>query len=361
MILDHDPSLTPADKSSLEKTLEKNQDVEDKIENCAVALSTSNETVKMEMGIGSTFQQVEKTLAQNENVEEKMIECADELHDVNKTLAQEVDKRYQLNRELMETGQKLSATQDILSNTQEVLAVAEKATEEASAQLVRSRKVHTKLRHEIIVNQRIEKVLFEEKERLRATLNHICDAVITTDMSGKVTYLNLVAETMTGWTLEEAKGHPLPDVFNIIHLQTDEAGPNLVELALEGKTNAGLARHTVLIQRSGNTFNIEDSATPIRDPHGNITGAVLVFHDITHAQKMATQMTYNASHDALTGLIDRREFERRLEYALLTGKQDRKQHTLLYLDLDQFKIVNDTYGHVAGDELLKQLTRMLQA
>ena len=290
-----------------------------------------------------------------------MIECVNELHEVKVALAQEIGDRDERNRELMETGQKLSATLGILSGAREVLAVAEKATEETAAQLVRSREAHAKLRHDITAGQRIEEALFEENERLRVTLNHIGEAVITTDMSGRVTYLNPVAETMTGWTSEEANGHPLPEVFNIIHSQTDESVPNPVELIFQGKTDVGLALHTVLIQRSGNTFNIEDSAAPIRDQYGKIIGAVLIFHDVTQARDLAALMTYQASHDALTGLIDRREFERRLEHALLTGKQDGKQHTLLYLDLDQFKIVNDTCGHIAGDELLKQLTGVLQA
>ncbi|MEO6824627.1 MAG: EAL domain-containing protein [Nitrosospira sp.] len=166
---------------------------------------------------------------------------------------------------------------------------------------------------------------------------------------------------MTGWTSEEVKGHPLQDIFHIIPAQSDESGPNPIELVCQGKTNVGLAIHTVLIQRSGNTFSIEDSAAPLRDPHGKVIGAVLIFHDVTQAIDMAAQMTFQASHDALTGLIDWREFERHLEHALLSFKQDGRQHTLLYLDLDQFKIVNDTCGHLAGDELLKQVTGLMQA
>ncbi|MEO7320882.1 MAG: EAL domain-containing protein, partial [Nitrosospira sp.] len=362
MTSNQDPPSSSADKPpSLEKALEKNQDVKDKIENSAVELSTVNETVKQEMAAGSTLPQVKNTLERSENVAEKMIECVVELHEVNEVLIQEIDDRDGLNRVLMETGQKLSVTQRALSNSQQVLAVSEKATEAATAQLMRSREVHSSLRHDVTAGLNIEKALFEEKERLRVSLNHIGDAVITTDMSGNITYLNLVAETMTGWTSQEAKGHALPEVFNIIHSQTNESAPNPVELILRGKTEVGLAIHTVLIQRSGNTFDIEDSAAPIRDNHGKIIGAVLIFHDVTQARDLAAQMTYQASHDALTGLIDRREFERRLEHALRTGKQDDKQHTLLYLDLDQFKVVNDTCGYMAGDELLKELTSILQA
>lgn len=306
-----------------------------------------------------TLDENQNVKAKNENVEEKMIECVNELHEVKVALAQEVGDRPERDRELMETGQKLSATQRILSGAREVLAVAEKATEETAAQLVRSREAHAKLRHDIKAGQRIEKALFEENERLRVTLNHIREAVITTDMSGSVIYLNPVAETMTGWTSEEANGHPLSEVFNIIHSQTDESAPNPVELIFQGKTDVGLALHTVLIQRSGNTLNIEGSATPIRDQHGKIIGVVLIFRDVTQALDMTAQMTYQASHDALTGLIDRREFERRLEHVLSSDKQDGKRHALLYLDLDQFKIVNDTCGHMAGDALLKQVTTIL--
>jgi diguanylate cyclase (GGDEF)-like protein/PAS domain S-box-containing protein len=225
----------------------------------------------------------------------------------------------------------------------------------------RIKEIHSQLRRDLSEREIAEKALFEEKERLRVTLSCIGDAVITTDVAGKVTYLNPVAETMTGWSAQEAFGLPLPEVFQIVNAQTNEPVSNPVEKVLRDKEKTSLTPHTLLVQREGKTFPIEDSAAPIQDQHGEIMGAVLVFHDVTHAQKMALEMTYQATHDALTGLINRREFERRLEHALQTGKQDKKEHSLLYLDLDQFKVVNDTCGHTAGDELLKQLTGVLQA
>lgn len=202
--------------------------------------------------------------------------------------------------------------------------------------------------------------LFAEKERLRVTLSSIGDAVITTDNVGHITYLNPVAETMTGWSNEEAVGLPLTQAFVIVHEHTNETAPNPVDSVLQDGQLATLAENSLLIQRGGATFAIEDSAAPIRDSQGNLIGVVLVFHDVSQARKMTAQMSHQASHDALTGLINRREFERRVELSLQSSKLQNKQHSLLYLDLDQFKIINDTCGHMAGDELLRQLTSMLQ-
>ncbi|WON72758.1 EAL domain-containing protein [Nitrosospira sp. Is2] len=248
-----------------------------------------------------------------------------------------------------------------LPNLGVLLALSREVKAGLRRDITAGQEIQTGLRRNITEGKLIEKVLFTEKERLRVTLGCIADAVITTDIAGNVTYLNPVAETMTGWASKEASGLPLPEVFSIINSQTMEVAPNPVERVLLEKRPMGLALHTLLVQRSGMTFPIEDSAAPILDQHGEIVGTVLVFHDVTHAEKMAMQMTHQASHDALTGLINRREFERRLDHALVTAKVDAKQHTLLYLDLDQFKIVNDTCGHMAGDELLRQLTSVLQA
>ncbi len=217
----------------------------------------------------------------------------------------------------------------------------------------------TAFMHDISDRKKSEIALLSEKERLRVTLNSIGDAVITTDTAGAVMFLNPVAEFMTGWENSAAIGLPLSTVFQIIQEQTGDVAPNPVECVLATGKISALANNTVLIQRGGLRFAIEDSAAPIRDPLDQIIGVVLVFHDVSHARKMAAEMTYQATHDALTGLINRREFEHRVELALQSAQQQGKQHTLLYLDLDQFKIVNDTGGHVAGDELLRQLTMLL--
>lgn len=205
-----------------------------------------------------------------------------------------------------------------------------------------------------------EKAVEEEKERLRTTLHSIGDAVISTDMEGKVTYLNPVAEMMTGWPNAEAVGLPVSTVFQIINETTGNPAPNPITLVLQNGEAAGLAENTIIVRRGGGYFPIEDSAAPIRNSQGVITGAVIVFHDVSEAQKMATKMTYQATHDSLTGLINRGEFERRLDLALTPGQLEQRQHTLLYLDLDQFKIVNDTCGHAAGDQLLRQVSTVLQ-
>jgi diguanylate cyclase (GGDEF)-like protein/PAS domain S-box-containing protein len=217
-----------------------------------------------------------------------------------------------------------------------------------------------RMRNDITARQESESALLGEKERLRVTLNAIGDAVITTDTDGNITYLNPVAETMTGWSSEEAIGQALPVVFNIIHAKTGETLPNPVQSMLNDGQFTVLAGNTLLVQHNGERFLIEDCAAPIRDTAGTMIGVVLVFHDVSHAQKMAEQMSHQATHDTLTGLINRHEFERLLELALQGSRDQIKEHTLLYLDLDQFKIVNDTCGHVAGDELLRQLTALLE-
>lgn len=224
----------------------------------------------------------------------------------------------------------------------------------------RTKEIQSQLRRDLTEREIAEKALFEEKERLRVTLSCIGDAVITTDTEGRVTYLNPVAETMAGQSSDEAKGFLLQDVFQIIDAETNEAAPSPAERVLRDKEIISLNSHALLIRRNGQTFPIEDSAAPIRDQSGAIIGAVLVFRDVSHAQKMAMEMRYQATHDALTGLINRHEFERRLKQALDGEEQADSEHTLLYLDLDQFKIVNDTCGHLAGDELLKQLTSLLR-
>lgn len=205
-----------------------------------------------------------------------------------------------------------------------------------------------------------EASLFAEKERAQVTLASIGDAVITTDVQGRVDFLNSVAEELTGWKLVEASGRSLGDIFRIINEVSRAAVENPVAVVLRTGAVVGLANHTVLIRRDGAELNIEDSAAPIRDRSGDIIGVVLVFHDVTKAHEMVRQMGWAATHDSLTGLYNRTEFERRLQ-ALIERTGDGKHHTLLYVDLDQFKVVNDTCGHAAGDQMLCQIASLMHA
>lgn len=204
-----------------------------------------------------------------------------------------------------------------------------------------------------------EQALFAEKERAQVTLHSIGDAVITTDGHAIVDYLNPVAEALTGWTMAEAQGKPLSEMFQIVNEQTREPAPDPVARCLQEGKIVGLANHTVLIDRHGREYHIDDSAAPIWGRDGRVLGVVLVFHDVTENRRLTRQLEYDATHDALTGLINRTEFERRLDRALTSAQQYGARHALCYLDLDQFKVVNDTAGHAAGDELLRQINSIL--
>ena len=207
---------------------------------------------------------------------------------------------------------------------------------------------------------KIEIALHEEKERVEVTLHSIGDAVITTDADGDVNYLNPVAERLTGWDSTGAHGLALPEVFNIVNEDDRHPGLNPVAHCLQSGTIEYLTPPTVLISRSGDEYAIEDSAAPIRDRDGEVIGAVLVFHDVSLARRMARQLAWQANHDGLTGLTNRSAFEQLLEELLRSARDNKRQHALCFLDLDQFKVINDTCGHVAGDELLRQLAGVLR-
>lgn len=206
----------------------------------------------------------------------------------------------------------------------------------------------------------LENELETEKEIAQVTLDSIGDAVITTDAQGRVRYLNPVAEAMTGWTAQTARGLPLTQVFKIINETTREAAINPVDKVLADGYVTGLANHTLLIRQDGQEFSIEDSAAPIRDNEGQLIGVVMVFHDVTQSRSLARQLSWQATHDALTALYNRHYFEAKLEDMVAMAVQQNQHHVLCYLDLDQFKVVNDTSGHLAGDELLRQLAKLLQ-
>ena len=204
-----------------------------------------------------------------------------------------------------------------------------------------------------------EAALAQKNELLRITMQSIGDSVITTNAQGQVTWLNPVAERMTGWTTLEAQGRPLGDVFHIVNEQTRLSSENPVDTCLRQGKFVGLANHTLLISRDGREFGIKDSAAPICDAKGVVLGAVLVFHDVTEQRRLSGEMSYRATHDDLTGLINRSEFESRLGRLLQKSHQDGSVHAVLYIDLDQFKLVNDACGHTAGDLLLQQVSRLM--
>ena len=218
----------------------------------------------------------------------------------------------------------------------------------------------SELKKEIAERRRVEQTLFGEKERIRVTLASIGDAVITADLAGRIDYLNSSAERLTGWSRAEAAGQTLHHVFHIVDESTRESVEGPVERCFRDGQAVGIAANTLLLCRDGQERSIDYSASPIHDHQRIIVGAVLVIRDVTEARRTARQLSYQASHDALTGLVNRREFERRLERILTTSSPE-EGYAIVYLDLDQFKVVNDTYGHVAGDALLRQVGGILAA
>lgn len=198
-----------------------------------------------------------------------------------------------------------------------------------------------------------------EKELFRITLASIGDGVITADVDGKVTYLNPAAEHLTGWRNGEAEGTPLSTIFQGVQEKaqcTEGDAEETWSIPCEGTRTHG---HLVFTDRRGKERDLHHTAAPICDRQGRAVGTVLTFRDISAERKLTHQLSYQATHDALTGLVNRREFELRLD-RVLHSSGNRDPHALIFMDLDQFKVVNDTCGHVAGDELLRQISVLMR-
>ena len=202
--------------------------------------------------------------------------------------------------------------------------------------------------------------LFHQKELAEVTLHSIGDAVITTDAKANIEYLNPVAEELTGWTNNDAAGLPLSNIFLIKNAFTLQVEPNPIERCLQEGAIVGLGSNITLTRRDGSEIMIEDSAAPIKDLNNKTVGAVIVFYDVTAMRNTPHLLSYHATHDTLTGLYNRREFERQLADLIIDAKNNNSEHALCYIDLDQFKIINDTSGHVAGDKLLQQLSYLFK-
>ncbi len=206
--------------------------------------------------------------------------------------------------------------------------------------------------------------LAEQHELLRVTLQSIADAVITTDAQSLVRWMNPVAERMTGWSGHQARGQELALVFQAVDAHTRAATPDPVATCLHGPRTAEAASespHIVLISRTMVECAIEHSAAPMRNERGELLGCVLVFRDVSEQRRQSTELSYRARHDELTGLLNRREFETRLRRLLDSSLEDGDSHAMMYIDLDQFKPVNDACGHAAGDQLLRQISQLLKS
>jgi diguanylate cyclase (GGDEF)-like protein/PAS domain S-box-containing protein len=206
----------------------------------------------------------------------------------------------------------------------------------------------------------VEDALFIEKERAQVTLNSIGDAVLSTDADGSVTYLNKAAQELTGWD-DAALGRPIGEVFHVLDSQTREVAPALVERALQSDASQRLPANSVLVRRDGQEADIEDSIAPIHDREGRLTGVVIVFHDVTESHRMSRRISHLAQHDGLTDLPNRLVLGTQLAGAIELARRRRGQLAVLFLDLDNFKHINDSLGHSVGDELLKVIAKRIGA
>jgi len=211
----------------------------------------------------------------------------------------------------------------------------------------------------VIERMKVEQKLFALQARAQITLNSIGDAVVSVDMHGRIDYLNIAAEEMTGWMREEANGRPIAEVLVLV--DSDGAGPvaNPLEAVLHAGQAADLSGEVVLVDRHGTRRRIEDSAAPIFDWNGQIAGAVMVFRDISDTVALTTQMKHLAQHDFLTNLPNRVLLNDRISQAIVSARRSETCPALLFLDLDKFKHINDSLGHAVGDRLLQAVAGRL--
>lgn len=204
--------------------------------------------------------------------------------------------------------------------------------------------------------KQLNEALFQEKERLHITLDSIGEAVLCTDIDMNITFMNPVAEKMSGWSQSEALGQP---VLKVLHITFGENGPLMENIHSGDMSRTDIEQDVVLNCRNGGSYDIHYSITPLSTLDGQNIGSVLVIQDVTESRKMLRQLSYSASHDALTHLANRVSFENHLKRLLQTVQETHQRHALVFIDLDRFKAVNDTAGHAAGDALLRELSSLM--
>jgi diguanylate cyclase (GGDEF)-like protein/PAS domain S-box-containing protein len=216
-----------------------------------------------------------------------------------------------------------------------------------------------KLRIALDRAEKTERELELEKERAEVTLHSITESVITVDLGRAVQYINPAAEALLRIGNEDARKRRIKELINIVNESSGDSVIDPLEQCFSSESTVHLPEHSSLVNGKGNMVAIEASVAPMRNENGRLIGAVMVIQDVSSTRKLTQQLSYHASHDMLTGLYNRRKFEEYLGETLLGVKAEEREHSLCYLDLDQFKIVNDTCGHIAGDELLRQLPALL--
>ncbi|WP_449285743.1 diguanylate cyclase domain-containing protein [Marinobacter sp. PE14] len=216
-------------------------------------------------------------------------------------------------------------------------------------------KAHEKAR------KKAEEQLFDEKERAQVTLDSIGDAVLSTDIDGRVSYMNMVAETLTGFSRQEAIGRPLREIFHVVDAKTHKTTPDPARRAILSDSIVALEANALLVARNGVELAIEDSAAPIHNRHGEVVGAVIVFHDARFSRATTARMEHLAQHDELTGLHNRRAFYERFDQSLSLALRHGAQMAVLFIDLDNFKSINDALGHDSGDIILTAMAEKLKS